>query len=208
MVGAAKPHQPSTGHTCKAMESMKKEIRIGGFGGQGVVLAGHVLGKAAAAYDNLNAIQTQSYGPEARGGAARSEVVISDKPIGYPRIVSADVLVAMSQEAFRKFKDDVKDNGVVIVDPDLVIEHEVNRKTYTVCATQIAEDLGNKITANIVMLGALTAISRVVSREAMTQSVLESVPSRFIELNRRALEAGFAAGEEALTLEESLVLGD
>ncbi len=185
---------------------MRLEVRICGFGGQGVVLAGHVLGKAAATGDGLTAIQTQSYGPEARGGAARSEVVISDKAIGYPRIVSADILVAMSQEAFHKFKGDLKETGVVIVDPDLVIDHEVARKTYTVCATQIAEDLGNKITANIVMLGALTAIAKPVSREAMLQSVLESVPARFQDLNRRAIEAGFAAGDEALSLEESLVL--
>lgn len=187
---------------------MKREVRICGFGGQGVVLAGHVLGKAAAAFDNLTAIQTQSYGPEARGGAARSEVVISDKPIGYPRIVSADILVAMSQEAFHKFRSDLKEHAVVIVDPDLVLDHEVDRRTYTVPATRLAEGLGNKITANIVMLGAVTAITGVVSRDAIIASVLESVPARFKELNQRALEAGFAAGEAALTREEVDVLAD
>jgi 2-oxoglutarate ferredoxin oxidoreductase subunit gamma len=184
---------------------MKTEVRICGFGGQGVVLAGHVLGKAAAAYDNLTAIQTQSYGPEARGGAARSEVVISDKPIGYPRIVSADILVAMSQEAFHKFKNDVKEGGMVIVDPELVIDHEVDRATYKVPASRIADNLGNKIIANIVMLGGLAAIARPVTREAMLESVLESVPARFKDLNRKAFEAGYAAGEEALAQVGELV---
>lgn len=185
---------------------MRQEVRIGGFGGQGVVLAGHVLGKAAAAFDGLTAIQTQSYGPEARGGAARSEVVISDKPIGYPRIVTANILVAMSQESFHKFKHELKEHAVVIVDPDLVIDHEVERRIYTVRATKIAEELGNKITANIVMLGALTAITGVVSRSAIIEAVMESVPSRFRDLNRRALEAGFSAGESELTREEVEVL--
>jgi len=177
---------------------MKKEVRICGFGGQGVVLAGHVLGKAAAAYDNLHAIQTQSYGPEARGGAARSEVVISDKPIGYPRIVTADILVAMSQEAFLKFTSDVRQDGLIIVDPDLVLDPIVDKTMYKVYASRIADELGNKIIANIVMLGALIAISGIVSRDAITGSVLESVPARFKELNTRALERGFQAGKEAL----------
>lgn len=177
---------------------MKKEIRICGFGGQGVVLAGHVLGKAAAAFDGLSAIQTQSYGPEARGGAARSEVVIADVPIGYPRIVTADILVAMSQEAFSKFKDDVREGGVIIFDPDLVIEQETSGRAYQVPASRIAESMGNKIIANIVMLGALTAIARPVSKEAMTEAVMESVPARFKDLNRRALEEGYKAGEAAL----------
>lgn len=176
---------------------MKKEVRICGFGGQGVVLAGHVLGKAAAAYDNLNAIQTQSYGPEARGGAARSEVVISDKPIGYPRVVTADILVAMSEEAYQKFHADVRDGALVIVDPDLVLSFNKEDKIYQVPASRIAEELGNKIIANIVMLGALTTISEVTTKEAMTESVLESVPSRFKDLNKLALERGFQAGEEA-----------
>lgn len=182
---------------------MRNEVRICGFGGQGVVMAGHVLGKAAAAYDGLTAIQTQSYGPEARGGAARSEVVIADRPIGYPRLLSANILVAMSQEAFRKFKTDLREDAIVIVDPDLVIDHEVDRKTYLVPATRIAEELGNKITANIVMIGALTSITGVVTREAMIQSVLESVPSRFRDLNRRAFEEGYRAGEAALAQEQS-----
>jgi 2-oxoglutarate ferredoxin oxidoreductase subunit gamma len=177
---------------------MRHEIRICGFGGQGVVLAGHVLGKAAAAYDGLTAIQTQSYGPEARGGAARSEVIISDQKIGYPRIVSTTILVAMSQEAFHKFRGDLNEQAIVLVDPDLVLDHQVDRPTYRVMATRIAEELGNKIIANIVMVGALAAVASPVTRNAIIDSVMESVPDRFKELNRRALDAGFQAGEEAI----------
>lgn len=177
---------------------MRQEIRICGFGGQGVITAAVILGKAAAVFDNLIANQTQSYGPEARGGAAKAEVVISSQPIGYPCVLSADVVVAMSQEAFTKYKRDVKVNGIVIVDPDLVIDHRIDHPVYKVRATEIAEGLGNTIVANIVMLGALTAIAQPVSREAIIASTLESVPARFTDLNRRALEAGFQAGEDAV----------
>lgn len=176
---------------------MRQEIRICGFGGQGVITAAVILGKAAAVFDELIACQTQSYGPEARGGAAKAEVVISDQVIGYPCVRAADVLVALSQEAFRKYKQAVKSDGIVIVDPDLVIDHTISQVVYKVRATAIAEDLGNTIVTNIVMLGALVAIAQPVSWDAMLTATLESVPSRFTDLNRRALEAGYAAGMEA-----------
>lgn len=178
---------------------MRQEIRICGFGGQGVITAAVILGKAATVYDGLIANQTQSYGPEARGGAAKSEVIISSEPIGYPCVIAADVLVAMSQEAFNKYHAGVKDSGIVIVEPDLVTDHATDRRLYAVQATRIAEELGNTIVANIVMLGALIGIAQPVSREAIIASTLESVPSRFQELNRQALEAGFEAAERALT---------
>ncbi len=174
---------------------MRQEIRICGFGGQGVVTAAVILGKAAAVFDNLVATQTQSYGPEARGGAAKAEVVISDGPIGFPAVVAADVLAAMSQEAFNKYKQDVKIDGVIIVDPDLVIDHHADQPIYCVPATRIAEELGNPIVANIVMIGALTAVAHPVSWDAILASTLESVPARFKDLNQRALETGFEAGQ-------------
>ncbi len=177
---------------------MRQEIRICGFGGQGVITAAVILGKAATVFDQRIANQTQSYGPEARGGACRAEVVISDQPIGYPRVIAADVLVAMSQEAFQKYRVDLSKDGVVIVDPDLVIDHTVEQTLHKVPATKLAEDLGNTIVANIVMLGALTAIAQPVSYQAMLDATLESVPTRFIDLNRRALEAGFQVGEQCL----------
>ncbi len=174
---------------------MRQEIRICGFGGQGVITAAVILGKAATVFDNMIATQTQSYGPEARGGAARAEVVISRQRIGYPGVIAADVLVAMSQEALNKYKGSVKQDGIVIIEPDLIPDAAIDRSVYQVRATQIAEDLGNTIVTNIVMLGALVAIARPVSREAIIAATLESVPITFKDLNRRALEAGFRAGE-------------
>jgi len=173
---------------------MRQEIRICGFGGQGVITAAVILGKAAAVYDGLIACQTQSYGPEARGGAARSEVVIANTPIGYPGVHSADVLVAMSQEAFTRYGREVRPDSIIIIDPDTVFSWDVPHTVYPVRSTKIAEELGNVVVANIVMLGALTALSGVVSREAILAATLASVPARFKELNRSALEAGIEAG--------------
>lgn len=176
---------------------MRQEIRFCGFGGQGVITAALILGKAAAVHDNLIANQTQSYGPEARGGAAKAEVVISDQPIGYPCVVAADILVAMSQEAFTKYKSGIKKSGIVIIEPDLISDYTIDQPIYKVQATKIAESLGNTVVTNIVMLGALIAIAHPVSKEAIIKATLESVPSRFQQLNRKALEAGFQAGAAA-----------
>ena len=177
---------------------MKKDIRICGFGGQGVILAGFIIGKAASVFENYNAVQSQSYGPEARGGAARSEVIISDDKIGYPRPVGVDCLVAMSQESFDTYRDDIRDNAVIIVDPDLVKRHDIGRKLYTVNALKIAEELGNKIVTNIVMVGAFTSIYGLLKPESVKESVIDSVPKRFTELNVKAFERGFEAGKNAL----------
>lgn len=174
---------------------MRKEIRICGFGGQGVITAAVILGKAAAVFDGLVACQVQSYGPEARGGAARAEVIIADQPIGYPGINTADILVAMSQEAFTRYSRELNPNGLIIVDPDTVFKREANQPLYPIPSTRIAEDLGNVVVANIVMLGALTALTRVITPEAILAATLASVPIRFKTLNQRALEAGIAAGQ-------------
>lgn len=175
---------------------MRKEIRICGFGGQGVITAAVILGKAAAVHDGLTACQVQSYGPEARGGAARAEVIIADGPIGYPGVGAADILVAMSQEAFARYGREITPGGLVIVDPDLVFKEGLPASAHPVPATRIAENLGNGVVANIVMLGAVAALSGVVSEGALMAATLESVPARFRELNRAALEAGIAAGRE------------
>ncbi len=177
---------------------MKKEIRICGFGGQGVILAGFIIGKAASVFMNYNAVQSQSYGPEARGGAARSEVIISDEKIGYPRPTSVDLLVAMSQESFDTYRNDLRDDTVIIVDPDLVKKHEIGQPVYKVHAQRIAEELGNKIVTNIVMVGAATSIFKLLDPEAVRKAVLDSVPSRFKELNLKAFEKGLEAGKNAL----------
>ena len=176
---------------------MKKEIRICGFGGQGVILAGFILGKAASVFMDYNAVQSQSYGPEARGGAARSEVIISDEKIGYPRPTGVDLLVAMSQESFDTYRDDIDDDTMIVVDPDLVTKYDIGRPVYTVHAQKIAEELGNKIVTNIVMVGAATSIFGLLEPEAVRQAVLDSVPSRFKELNEKAFEKGLEAGKNA-----------
>jgi len=177
---------------------MKKEIRICGFGGQGVILSGFIIGKAASVFMDYNAVQSQSYGPEARGGAARSAIVISDTKIGYPRPTSVDLLVAMSQEAFDSYRDDIRDDTVIVVDPDLVKDHDIGRFVYTVRAQKIAEELGNKIVTNIVMVGAAMSIFPFLNLEAVRKAVIDSVPKKFIELNTKAFEKGMQAGKNAI----------
>ena len=177
---------------------MKKDVRICGFGGQGVILAGFIIGKAASVFMDYHAVQSQSYGPEARGGAARSEVIISDEKIGYPRPIGVDCLVAMSQESFDTYRDDLRDETVIILDPDLVKNHDIGRPLYKVHGQQIAEELGNKIVTNIVMVGSFTSIFSLLDKEAVKKSVIDSVPKRFTELNVKAFERGFEAGEDAL----------
>jgi 2-oxoglutarate ferredoxin oxidoreductase subunit gamma len=177
---------------------MKKDIRICGFGGQGVILAGFIIGKAASVFQNYNAVQSQSYGPEARGGAARSEVIVSDEKIGYPRPIGVDCLVAMSQESFDTYRDDIRDDAVIILDPDLIKKHDIGRPLYKVQALKIAEELGNKIVTNIVMVGAFTSIYKLLDKEAVKNSVIDSVPKRFTDLNIKAFERGYEAGENAL----------
>jgi len=177
---------------------MKKEIRICGFGGQGVILSGFIIGKAASVFMNYNAVQSQSYGPEARGGAARSEVIISDEKIGYPRPTSVDVLVAMSQESFDTYRTDIRKDTMIIVDPNLVPKHDIGQPVYKVPAQKIAEELGNKIVTNIVMVGGATSIFGFLDPEAVKKSVLDSVPARFLDLNEKAYDKGVEAGKHAL----------
>ena len=177
---------------------MKKEIRICGFGGQGVILSGFIIGKAASVFMDYNSVQSQSYGPEARGGAARSEVIISDEKIGYPRPTGVDLFVAMSQESFDTYRNDLNKDTKIVVDPDLVPKNDIGRSLYKIHAQKIAEALGNKIVTNIVMVGASTAIFGLLDEEAVKKSVLDSVPKRFLELNEKAYIKGLEAGKNAL----------
>jgi 2-oxoglutarate ferredoxin oxidoreductase subunit gamma len=177
---------------------MKKEIRICGFGGQGVILSGFMIGKAASVFMDYNAVQSQSYGPEARGGAARSEIVISDEKIGYPRPTSIDLFVSMSQQAFDSYRDDIRDDTVIVVDPDLVTDYDIGKSVHTVQAQKIAEGLGNKIVTNIVMVGAAISIFGLLDIDAVKKSVIDSVPKRFTDLNVMAFEKGVEAGKNAV----------
>ena len=178
---------------------MRTEIRIGGFGGQGVILAGIIVGKAASIFDENEAVQTQSYGPEARGGASKCEVVVSDSEIDYPKVQSPDILVAMSNEALIKYIVDLKDEGTLIVDPgttdiedvrDFIDQHNI--KVYEAPATKTANDeIGLKIVANIVMVGAITKITGVISENAAIEAIKDSVPAGTEEKNINAFKAGY-----------------
>lgn len=173
------------------------EVKIGGFGGQGVILMGYILGKAAALYDGKNASFSQSYGPESRGGACASEIIISDDVIDYPHITHADLLVVMSQEAYHRYINMLKPSGILIYDEDLVsIDKTEGIKVYSVPSHRIAESLGKAIVANIVMLGFITAVTNISTKDSMKKSILESVPKGTEKLNERAFMKGYEYGIE------------
>lgn len=172
------------------------EIRLAGEGGQGMILAGIILAEAAAIYDDKNAIQTQDYGPEARGGASKSEVIISSGEIDYPKVISADVLVAMSQEACDKYASALKKNGTLIVDEEKVGRVPTTR-AFKVPITRLAvETTGKLIAANVVALGVLVGLTQVVSRQAIEKAVAARAPKGTEEMNQIALSAGFTAAEQ------------
>jgi 2-oxoglutarate ferredoxin oxidoreductase subunit gamma len=174
---------------------MRQEIRISGFGGQGVGLAGHILGKALAIYENLEAVMTQAYGPEARGGASSANIVASDEPIDYPFVQSPDVLIALSQEAYGKFRPTAKKGAIILIDNGLVHPFE-DDQPLKIPATAMAEKLGNRIVTNLVILGFFTAVVDLVSRDSMQAAITSSVKERFVDLNLRAFEVGFAYRSE------------
>ena len=188
------------------MKNDRYEIRLSGSGGQGLILAGIILAEAASILEGRNAVQTQSYGPESRGGASKSEVVISREEIDYPKVTCPDLLLVMTQEACDKYIGDLKKDGIAVLDTSLIERLPDNGKYYGVPITKIAkESVGKAITANIVALGVLTAISNIVGRESLEKAVLARVPKGTEEINRKALEAGFAAGDSALTHHESRI---
>lgn len=175
--------------------SKQTEIRFGGTGGQGLITSGILLAEAAVKMGK-NAVQTQSYGPEARGGASKAEVIIGEEEIYYPKVVEADVLLVMSEEALKKYKTGLKKDGILIMDSSLISEEpEIAAKIYKIPMTKIArEDVGSVIVANIVALGALVAITGVVSLEAIE----EAVCGRFAkakDVNKKAIAAGVKAAQ-------------
>jgi 2-oxoglutarate ferredoxin oxidoreductase subunit gamma len=176
-------------------QSNRKEIRLAGEGGQGMILAGIILAEAAAIYDNKNATQTQSYGPEARGGASKAEVVIDQGEIDHPEVILADVLVAMSQEACDKYAGNLKKDGVLIVDQERVGRVPSSRAIKVPITRLAQESSGKSITANVVALGVLVGLTGVVSRQAITQAVAARAPKGTEEMNKAALLAGFAAAD-------------
>ena len=176
------------------------EIQFGGFGGQGIILAGLILGRALSLYDNKEAVFTQSYGPEARGGAASSGVVMDDEGVDYPYVESPDIFIVMSSHAYSTYIDRVKPGATIIYDCDLVsLDDRVpdGAKLYPINATKLAERLGNRIVANIIMLGYFTRITGIVSYDSMVRSVSEMVPPKAKELNLRAFDVGYNYEREA-----------
>jgi 2-oxoglutarate ferredoxin oxidoreductase subunit gamma len=171
----------------------RTEVKICGFGGQGIVLSGYIIGKAASLHDGKEAVLTQSYGPEARGGACSADVVISEINVDYPYLKGVDVLVAMSQEAYMTYGKKIKDDALLLIDSDLVEPKDLNKniELHKIPATRIAEELGNKIVANIVMLGFFAAVTGIVSEEAMKKAVLSTVPKGTQELNEKAFNRGY-----------------
>lgn len=169
---------------------MRKEIRISGFGGQGVILAGYILGKGLAIYDGFEAVMTQSYGPEARGGASSANVVLSDELIDYPFVLEPDILVALSQEGYTRYRSTVKQDALILIDEDLVIPDESDRP-FTIPATRLAEELGRRVVANVVMLGFFTAMTGLIERDAMEEAIKTTVKPKTVELNLNAFAAGY-----------------
>jgi 2-oxoglutarate ferredoxin oxidoreductase subunit gamma len=179
------------------------EIRVAGFGGQGVILSAILLGKAASIYQGAYATMTQNFGPEARGGACSAQLVLSNSPILYPYITQPDILVVMSQEAYVRFGPELKDGGIMIVEQDLVrvSDLDINKEIqiYSIPATRIAEELGKRMVLNSVMVGFFTAVTRLLDADAVRKAVADSVPPSFLKLNLQAFEKGFEYGAAALT---------
>ncbi len=181
----------------------RDEIILGGFGGQGIILAGYIMGKGASLFDKKNATHIQDYGPEARGGACCTQVVISDDKISYPYIDNPSVLAVMSQEAYTRYSPNMRQDTILLIDENLVKpKKSKHTRLFAVPATHIAQELGRTAIANVVMLGFITAVTKVVSVDAMKKAVLESVPKGTEELNMKAFDRGYSYGLEKLKTTE------
>jgi 2-oxoglutarate ferredoxin oxidoreductase subunit gamma len=179
---------------------MRIEIRFAGFGGQGIIKSGIIVAAAASLHEGKNAVQTQSYGPESRGGACKSEVVISEEDVDFPKVVKPDVLVVMSQHAYNDYVEDLKPQGTIILDPDM-IPHEMELKdvkVFRVPATKIAEELGRRIVANIVMIGAFTSLTGLLDSNAIKESIKENIPKGTEDLNLAAYQKGHDFGKSLM----------
>ena len=175
----------------------RQEIRLCGYGGQGIILAGYIIGQAAAVHEGKNAVFIQDYGPEARGGACKADVVISDEAVLYPYIEAPSILVTMSQEAYEKYFPSKREDTLVILDQDLVIPGETgDTRLLAMPARRIAEELGRVQVANVAMLGFFTAATDVISVESMRKSIFSSVPKGTEELNMSAFEQGYACAQK------------
>jgi 2-oxoglutarate ferredoxin oxidoreductase subunit gamma len=187
----------------------RTEIRITGYGGQGVVLSGYIIGRACAINANKHATMIQSFGPEARGSACSATLSVSETEVLYPYITRPDIFIVMSGEGYGKYKDELKDDGILIYEKDLVHPTlKEGQSAFGVSSTRIAETLGRSIVQNIVMLGFFTAVTKLVSHDEMREAVKASVPPGTEELNLKAFDAGWEAYETEYGEGEALAVGE
>jgi len=178
------------------MNKFRKEICLSGSGGQGLILAGIILAEAAGIYDGFEVVQTQSYGPEARGGASRSEVIISNDKIDYPKVIQSDILLALTQQACDKYIIELKDSGILLADSTNVLKIPAfSGKIYHYPITEDAvKVIGNKLVANIISLGIIAKIANIISYKSIKNAIFARIPDRIMDINLKALEHGFLIG--------------
>ncbi len=185
------------------------ESRVTGLGGQGVILAGLIIGRASAICGGRHATMTQSFGPEARGSACSATLAISDTEVLYPYIQSPDILVAMSSEGYWKYRDELQSDGLLIFEKDLVQPELLpGQRAFGISSTRIAESLGRKIVQNIVMVGFFAAATGIVTREQMREAVLQAIPAGTEKLNLEAFDAGWSTFEVEYGSRQDVVSGD
>ncbi|SHJ80216.1 2-oxoacid:acceptor oxidoreductase family protein [Tepidibacter formicigenes] len=170
---------------------MKKELRLSGSGGQGLILAGIIIAESAI-ISNINAVQSQSYGPEARGGASKSEVILSDEEINFPKVICPDLLLCLTQKSYDQYGKNIKENGILIVDSCVDIGDNINiNKFYKIPIIKTAkEKIGKEMVANIVALGAIKELTQIISTDNLKNAILARVPQGSENLNMRAFEEG------------------
>jgi 2-oxoglutarate ferredoxin oxidoreductase subunit gamma len=179
---------------------MMTEVRLTGYGGQGIIRMGYLVGKAAAIFDGKQATMTQSFGPEARGSACSSQVVVSDGRVLYPYVNTPHIVVAMSQEGFAKHGRNIVDQGTLLIDEDLVKPDEIKKgiKFFSIPSTRLAEEMKAKIAANIVMFGFFTAVTQLITEESAKCAIKDSFKEKLIDLNLKAFDKGYQYGKELL----------
>lgn len=179
---------------------MRYEIRLSGSGGQGIITAGILLAKAAAIHEGKNAVQSQSYGPEARGGASKAEVIISDNEINYPKVTHPNILVSLNQEAYDKYSNNLEDTAIVIVDSSMVKNYDKDKyKTYSLSLiTTLADELGSTVSANIATVGALNEICKIVNENGLLETIIEAFPPKAAENNKKAFYIGVELAKKAV----------
>ncbi len=180
------------------MKKDRKEICLSGSGGQGLILAGIILAEAAGIYDGFEVVQTQSYGPEARGGASRSEVIISKEKIDYPKVLKSEILLALTQKACDKYIQSLAEDGILLADSTYVLKMpSFSGKIYQYPITEDAiKILGNQLVTNIISLGIIVQLTNIVSKDAIKKALIARIPTRVKDLNMKALEHGFKIGEK------------